>query len=221
MISSIDEEIELIARRIRGLRERDQLTLQELAERSGVATSTIQKIETGQMMPSVAVLLKVARGLGRRISDLVRDESAVTDVVHLTAPERQPICVDNNLLVERLTGGLHKPSVEMWRVTLYPRDGRASRSETICYEGEELILCELGSVVFRIGEENHRLEAGDTLHFKASLPHSWHSDGTSLTQFTITSTGPLMFRALMQSQATNITTEQHRQSEPQLAAVSA
>ena len=140
MNSPIDQEIENIARRIRDWREEDKLTLQELAKRSGVATSTIQKIETGQMMPSVAVLLKVARGLGRRIADLVGDESVVTDLVHLAPHERQTVCVGDNLFVERLTGDLHKPGIEMWRVTLHPRDGLGSHSDAIDYEGEEVMV---------------------------------------------------------------------------------
>ena len=221
MNSSVDQEIESIARRIRDWREEDKLTLRELAKRSGVATSTIQKIETGQMMPSVAVLLKVARGLGRRIADLVGDESVVTDLVHLAPHERQTVCVGDNLFVERLTGDLHKPGIEMWRVTLHPRDGLGSHSDAIDYEGEEVVVCELGSVEFRVGGHSHHLQAGDTLHFKASIPHSWHNDGKSSTQFTITSTVPLMFRALMQSRAATAAGEQQPQSEPRLTAVSA
>jgi hypothetical protein len=42
-----------------------------------------------------------------------------------------------------------------------------------------------------------------------------------LTQFTITSTEPLMFRALMQGQATNATEKRFPEPERRLAAVSA
>ncbi|MEZ4334683.1 MAG: helix-turn-helix transcriptional regulator [Myxococcota bacterium] len=62
-----------LARQLRACRARDGLTLQQLATRCGVAASTIHKIETQQMVPTVSVLLKVARGLGRRPQDLVRD----------------------------------------------------------------------------------------------------------------------------------------------------
>jgi len=222
---SIDEEVGIIAQRIRGWRELDRLTLQELAERSGVAPSTIQKVETGQMMPSVGVLLKVARGLGRRITDLVRNESAVTDVMHLTPRERQPVCLGDSTVVERLTGDLHKPGIEMWRVSLYPHHNISSGSDAIPdpihYEGEELVVCEQGSVEFRVGEQSYHLEAGDTLHLKASIPHSWHNTGESLTRFTITSTRPLMFRALMQGQTATATEERLPEPARRLAAVSA
>ena len=66
MDPGIDGELARITARIRRWREQAGLTLQELAKRSGLATSTVQKVETGQMIPSVAVLLKLSHGLGSR-----------------------------------------------------------------------------------------------------------------------------------------------------------
>lgn len=62
-----------MAAQLRACRARDGLTLQQLATRCGVAASTIHKIEAQQMVPTVSVLLKIARGLGRRPEELVRD----------------------------------------------------------------------------------------------------------------------------------------------------
>jgi transcriptional regulator with XRE-family HTH domain len=62
-----------MANQLRACRARDGLTLQQLATRCGVAASTIHKIEAQQMVPTVSVLLKIARGLGRRPEELVRD----------------------------------------------------------------------------------------------------------------------------------------------------
>jgi transcriptional regulator with XRE-family HTH domain len=62
-----------MANQLRACRSRDGLTLQQLANRCGVAASTIHKIESQQMVPTVSVLLKIARGLGCRPEELVRD----------------------------------------------------------------------------------------------------------------------------------------------------
>ena len=64
-VAGIEGELAAISGRVRRWREEKGLTLQQLAERSDLAPSTVQKVETGQMIPSVAVLLKLARGLGR------------------------------------------------------------------------------------------------------------------------------------------------------------
>jgi len=62
-----------MAIQLRACRARDGLTLQQLASRCGVAASTIHKIESQQMIPTVTVILKIARGLGRAPMELVRD----------------------------------------------------------------------------------------------------------------------------------------------------
>jgi transcriptional regulator with XRE-family HTH domain len=63
-----------MATQIRACRAADGLTLKQLAARCGVAASTIHKVEAQQMVPTVGVLLKIARGLGRSPQDLIRDE---------------------------------------------------------------------------------------------------------------------------------------------------
>lgn len=191
----VDDEIARISERIRRWREEEGLTLQELAKRSGVATSTIQKIETAQMIPSVAVLLKVARGLGRRPTELIHDGSDELEVIHLQAAERHPVGVRESVLVERLSGELFEPSLEMWRITLQP--GATSGRGSIEYEGEELLVCEQGTVTVELGESAYTVRAGDSLHFKASIPHRWMNEGRSQARFLVVGTLPRLFRAAM------------------------
>ena len=63
-----------MASQIRASRAAEGLTLQQLASRSGVAASTIHKVESQQMVPTVSVLLKIAKGLGTRPEALIRDQ---------------------------------------------------------------------------------------------------------------------------------------------------
>jgi transcriptional regulator with XRE-family HTH domain len=197
--SAVDLELARISQRIRSSREQAGLTLQELARKSGVATSTIQKVETEQMIPSVAVILKIAKGLGKGAADLVRDGDDETEAVHLRAVDRHPIGTPGRLLVERLTGDLFDPVLETWRVTLHP--GASSGRSPIRYDGEELVICEGGSVVVRLGEDEHALATGDSLHFKASIPHGWRNDGDSAAAFTITGTLPRKLRTALRRRA--------------------
>ena len=52
-----------LGERIKQLRRSKKLTLTELSERSGVAVSTLSKIENGQATGSVDTIFKIARGL--------------------------------------------------------------------------------------------------------------------------------------------------------------
>jgi transcriptional regulator with XRE-family HTH domain len=193
MQSLITAEIARISARIRRWREEEGLTLQELAKRSGVATSTVQKVETGQMIPSVAVLLKLAHGFGRRPTELIRETDTDRDVSHVRASERQRSGHEKSVSVERLSGDLSDPAIEMWRVYVQP--GAGSGRAPIRYDGEEVVVCEVGPLLFDIEGVEFRLEAGDTLHFKAHRPHSWRNGGACVVHFTVTGTLPARFRA--------------------------
>ena len=58
--------------RIRYLRQRRVLTLQELADRAGIPRyQTILDIETGKRQPRPSTLRKIAAGLGVEPSDLL------------------------------------------------------------------------------------------------------------------------------------------------------
>lgn len=193
---ALEAELRLISQRIRRWRDEAGLTLQELAGRAGVATSTIQKIETAQMIPSVAVLLKVARGLGRRPAELVSEGADEPERMHLRRGERHPVGTPGKVVVERLSGDLFDPALEMWRVTVHP--GHGSGDVPIRFDGEELVVCEAGRISVSLDGEEHVLEPGDTLHFKARIPHAWRNDGAEPARFTVTGTLPARFRAALQ-----------------------
>jgi len=199
MGSAVDSELAQICRRIRTWREEAGLTLQELAQRSQVATSTIQKVETAQMIPSLAVVLKIARGLGRSSAELVHEAEDELSVVHLRARDRHAIGVPGVIEVERLTGDLSEPVFETWRITMHP--GTSSGKDAIAYNGESLIVCEKGTLTVRLGDEARRVRAGDTLHFKASIPHVWCNEDDTPVRFCITGTLPQKLRAILHRRA--------------------
>ena len=197
MDPSIDGEIARINARIRRWREDAGITLQELGKRSGLATSTVQKVETGQMIPSVAVLLKLSHGLGRRPTELIREGDSDLDIAHVRAEDRDRTGHEKSMVIERLSGDLSDPALEMWRIHLQP--DASSGSGSIHYEGEQIVVCEKGRVTFTIGGDDYELEAGDSLHFKAHLPHSWQNRGRREARFTVTGTLPAKFRAMIRS----------------------
>jgi transcriptional regulator with XRE-family HTH domain len=211
MSVEVDSELTEISRRVRAWREQEGLTLQELASRSGVATSTIQKVEKEQMIPSVAVIVKIARGLGRRTSELVEEGEDRLDLVCLRAGDRTRIGVADRLVVERLTGDVFEPSFEMWRVTLHPG---VSSGGPIAYAGEELVLCESGVLTVQVAERDHELEPGDTLHFKATVPHAWRNRGDAPVVFSVTGTLSHKLRAALHERAVSAATNPSPVREP-------
>ncbi len=192
---TLDVELARIGRRVRRWREERGLTLQELAAKSGLATSTVHKVESVQMVPSVAVILKLARGLGRPPGDLVHDGGEALEAVHQRAADRHPLGVEGAMVVERLSADLFEPALETWRVTVHPG---VSSGDAISYDGEELVVMEEGVLSFRVGEATHELAAGDTLHFKADAPHRWKNESSAPARFLVTGTLARRFRESME-----------------------
>ena len=65
--TSLDQRI---GTRVRDLRASRCLTLEDLAERSGVSRSMISVIERGESSPTAALLEKLASGLGVSLASL-------------------------------------------------------------------------------------------------------------------------------------------------------
>ncbi len=184
----MEEDLQFIAERIRRWREELDLSLHELARRADVAPSTIQKVETGHMVPSISILMKIARGLERRPSELVNDESEDVEVIFMRAKEHSTTGSMKKMKVERLSGDLFDPSIEMWRVSVSP--GFSSGTTPHAYEGEEVIVSEEGTLGFQVEGRDYRLQSGDSLHFKAGLAHRWWNDGDTTARFIIAGTFP-------------------------------
>jgi len=137
-----------MASQIRSSRATDGLTLQQLASRSGVAASTIQKIEAQQMVPTVSVLLKIAKGLGRRPQELIRDEVA------------RP--TDQGCLLDGMGASARRAGV--WRIEL-DRD-RSLPIVDLDSRQHAIVVVEKGVIELRSGEERVTMAAGDCIEFE-------------------------------------------------------
>lgn len=177
----MEDALAEISRRVRMWREELGFSLHELAARSGVAASTIQKVETRQMVPSIAVLLKISGGLDRSPSELMSDEAQETDVVLMRAKEHPVMNSGSKLQITRLSGDLFDPAIEVWRAVLRP--GVGSGHDQHAYEGEEVVICEVGEITFLFEKDEYKLKAGDSLHFKGGIPHQWWNSGTTTARF--------------------------------------
>lgn len=83
------EILNSIGAAVRQSRESMNISIRELARRSGLSPTAIWKIEAGQMAPSVLVLYKIAHGLGKKFTELMDPVFAEDDVVHTIRGSRK------------------------------------------------------------------------------------------------------------------------------------
>jgi quercetin dioxygenase-like cupin family protein len=113
----------------------------------------------------------------------------------MRASDRESFGREDRISVERLSGEIIDPILEMWRVVLNP--GMSSGRKPIRNDGDALIVCEKGRLSVTLGDEEYVLGPGDTLHFKANIPHSWQNRSRAAVRFTITGTLSKEIRAFL------------------------
>jgi len=174
----LDDDLKRIADRIRSWRHDARLTLQQLGERSAVSASTIHKIENLQTVPTIAVLLKVANGLGRKPSELLAEVEVGDQVAILRREDRMWAKLGDGAEIEHLIGLIPRSQLDIWRVQLEPGVGVGMPgSEPWQFHGEIAMVVEEGCIEAVIGDESFEICRGDSMHFDPTLPHRWFAAG--------------------------------------------
>ena len=162
----IEMRLNEVSERIRRGRDADNLTLVQLSERSGVSPSTIQKIESRQMTPSIAVIFKIASGLGMEPADLIAASNpSHLDIVLQRAGQHAQMNASDDLTFDKLSADLEGTDLECWMVSVAPKHHvRLVRPQRF---DEQIFVCVAGKIELEIDGERYRLAKGDTLHAKA------------------------------------------------------
>lgn len=167
-----------IGQRIQRERQALGLSLQRLARHAGVSAAAISKIERNGMVPSIAVLMKLASALNRTVGYLVGEEDgeAPRHVELIRAQGREKLHNEESAITsERVAGRLHDSLMIAGISRIAP--GGASGDGTMTHRGEELALCLDGEIEYTVAGKSYRLGKGDSFHFKSHLSHRWRNPG--------------------------------------------
>ena len=165
--------------RVRALREAMDLSLRDLAERSGVSAPMLSQVERGETSPTLQVAKRIATGLELRLSQLLRlDEDGAVSVVRAGERRKGPGPVDGHSY-EILTPPLPGQRAELSRHTLEPGAVTGGPGDPPMHEpgSRETALIESGTAVLLIDGARHELHQGDCVTFDADLPHHFENPG--------------------------------------------
>jgi transcriptional regulator with XRE-family HTH domain len=163
--------------RIRSLREAMDLSLRDLAERSGVSAPMLSQVERGETSPTLAIAERIADGLELSLSQLLRlDEGDGVAVVR--AAERRRGGGPQHRY-EVLTPPLPGLRAEVSLHTLAPGASTAGPGDPPMHEAgsRETAAVESGTVRFVCGGALHDLDEGDAVTFDADIPHHFENAG--------------------------------------------
>jgi transcriptional regulator with XRE-family HTH domain len=169
--------------RIRSLRDAMDLSLRDLAERSGVSAPMLSQVERGETSPTLAIAERIAAGLELSLSQLLRlDEGDGVAVVR--AAERRRGGGPKHRY-EVLTPPLPGLRAEVSLHTLAPGAGTAGPGDPPMHEAgsRETAVVESGTVRFVCGGSLHDLDEGDAVTFDADIPHHFENGGEDEARF--------------------------------------
>lgn len=163
----------MLGEKIRTKRIEKQLTLKDLAERTGVTQGFLSQVERDLTDPSITSLRRIAHALDVPIFYFLMDEEKTNPVVRKN--ERKVLQFpDSHLTFELLSPDLNR-SIEMMKARLEP--GAVTCDEPLTHPGEENILVVQGRMRIQIGEDIHILDEGDSIYYFSSIPHKIWSLG--------------------------------------------
>ena len=168
----------IIGAKIKNIRESKQLSIEEVAERSGLGIEQIERIEGNLDFPSLAPLIKIARVLGVRLGTFLDDQAELGPVVcRKKDSEADGIGFTNNATQGHKHMDYHSLSqdksgrhMEPFLIEIAPsEEGEDFILST--HEGEEFIYVLNGVVEINYGKNTYILEEGDSIYYDSVVAH--------------------------------------------------
>ena len=169
--------------RLRTLRDGMDLSLRDLADRSGVSAPMLSQVERGETSPTLAVAERIASGLELSLSQLLRlDEGDGVSVVRADERRRGG---GRGHRYEVLTPPLPGLRAEVSLHSLAPGASTAGPDDPPMHEpgSRETAIVESGRIRLVCGGADHDLEDGDAVTFDADLPHHFENPGDEEARF--------------------------------------
>ena len=166
----------LVGEKIKSLMATKNVEMQDLAESCGLSAEQIELLLTADKVPSLAVLIKIARGLGVRLGTFLDDSEQLGPVVHrhnelkdAATFSSQLSTANSHLDFFSLAGNKAGRHMEPFVIDIKPSSTHEPILST--HEGEEFIFVLKGKVKIIYGKEQHILNVGDSIYYDSIVDH--------------------------------------------------
>ncbi len=161
-----------VGQRLREIRMENNLSIRDLAKKSGLNVNTVSMIENGKNSPSLETLQMLSIVLATPITAFFESSEPPQEIVHKKVGQRATVSFNDGEL-EDLAQGLPRRGVETFLITHNPHAD--SGEIPIVHTGREVVYCLEGALIYTVDRKSYNLEPGDSLAFEAYLPHSWQN----------------------------------------------
>ncbi len=162
-----------LGERIKDIRAKLGITLEEASNRTGLARSTLSKIENEQISPTFQAMQKLAYGLQIDMPQLFEPPKKILatgrrDITKNSSGKPHPTqTYEHELLATQLSNKKMMPFKSRVRARAFEE-----YSDWVRHDGEEFLLILEGEVMFYTEfYEPVRLDAGDSVYYDANMGH--------------------------------------------------
>ena len=176
-----------IGLKIKSLRKQQQMTLEQLAQKSNLSTGVLSQLERDISTPRITTLQKISKVFGITMSSLFSDDHLSNDghkdgekesqnsgfIAVVRKQQRKKVFMPWGATMEMLSPDLRHKVEFMYLI--YPPGTKVE--ERYAHEGEECGLVLEGTFAGVVGDKEIILEAGDSVYYDSSIPHRWENIG--------------------------------------------
>jgi transcriptional regulator with XRE-family HTH domain len=167
----------VVGKNLRRLRTERGLSLEKLAQASGVSRAMLGQVELGQSAPTINVLWKIARAVDVPFSALITSSQA-TGAKLLRAEQGKKLMSHDGAFASRALFPFDEPRrVEFYELTIAPQG--VEQADAHAAGTTENLVVSKGKVEIEVAGQTHQLNAGDAILFEADAPHVYRNAGST------------------------------------------
>lgn len=151
--------------RLRELRQEKGLTLEDLASKANIDTSTLSRLESGKRRLALDHLPSLADALGVRVDDLLPRRDVIDPRIKPTPREY------DGLTVWPLSGKGAAGGLEAMKIRIQAIRNRPPEGDLPVHEGHHWFYVLAGTMRLLLGEQDFEVKAGEAVEFSTWTPH--------------------------------------------------
>jgi transcriptional regulator with XRE-family HTH domain len=174
-VLSDHEPSTVLGANLRRLRTERGLSLEALAQRSGVSRAMLGQIELQRSAPTINVVWKITRALDLPFSALIAEAPAHDVRVLSRAKSKILTSADGNFSSRALFPADKPRAVEFYELKIAV--GGEEHADAHAAGTTENLVVTKGEVTVEVAGSAHHLEVGDAILFRADVPHVYRNRG--------------------------------------------
>ncbi len=161
-----------IGKRIRSMRLKQAITLEQLALRTNLSKSLLSKIENGRVSSPVSTLFTIAKALNTKITYFFNAQDENLPIILVRKNERRQFHRAGAHFGYTYEALGYKRKEKLMEPFILYMDKKTAKNVTFSHPGEEILFILDGTWEFKHGDQTLILRKGDCIYFDASIPHS-------------------------------------------------